>query len=352
MKKILSILLITSFFALSACDAFGGDQNKEDHFSIEANNTVYNLEKGGYDQIKITIAKGAVLKNHSSDKIKGYTETNTCDGEFILDSSSDEIFYFMPKKEGEAIIKAKIGTLESDNALTIVATYSDTSISTKMQEVLDTKGGVVLGQEYNIGIPKANASQYRIDGADGIVKINSDGKLEVCGFGQGKLKLVKGTETVFDGRYTVYNSVLATKIKEDLISQKKIESKSSLVTNDLFAFIKSLDLSGELINDPTASFGVKYLKNLETLNLSDNNLTDASFISSISTLKHLNLSNNAFSDISSVVENENLEFLDLSNNALQDITKLQFLYKIKSLDLSDNKITDISPLRNKKSLMG
>ena len=86
------------------------------------------------------------------------------------------------------------------------------------------------------------------------------------------------------------------------------------------------------------------------MNLSDNNLNDASFISTISTLKNLDLSNNNFDDISSIIDNENLQHLDLSNNNLTKITKLQYLYKIKYLDLSNNRITDVSPLSSSYSL--
>ena len=350
MKRLLSTLLIAACLTVAGCDFGGSKAPKEDHFSIQANNTVFNLDNENPFQIKISIADGAVLNDHANYKLTMYTESDTCNGEFIGDSK-ENVYYFEAHKEGSAVIRAKLGELVSDNFINVVARYSDDKIASNLQGVLDTTGGVVLGQEYAIGISDSEADQYRIDGADGILKINQAGKLEVYGIGQGKLKLLRGSEIVFDGRYTVYNSVLATKIKEDLISQGKIENKSSLVKNDLFAFIKDLDLSGELINDPSASNGVKYLTKLESLNLSDNNLSDASFISSISTLKHLNLANNVFSDISSIVENENLEYLDLSNNNLSEITKLQFLYKIKSLDLSDNKITDISPLSSSYSLI-
>ena len=56
--------------------------------------------------------------------------------------------------------------------------------------------------------------------------------------------------------------MLATKIKEDLISQGKIANKAALVTHDLLDYITELDMTGELVNDPQASFGIKYFKNL------------------------------------------------------------------------------------------
>ena len=263
MKRLLSTLLIAACLTVAGCDFGGSKAPKEDHFSIQANNTVFNLDNENPFQIKISIADGAVLNDHANYKLTMYTESDTCNGEFIGDSK-ENVYYFEAHKEGSAVIRAKLGELVSDNFINVVARYSDDKIASNLQGVLDTTGGVVLGQEYAIGISDSEADQYRIDGADGILKINQAGKLEVYGIGQGKLKLLRGSEIVFDGRYTVYNSVLATKIKEDLISQGKIENKSSLVKNDLFAFIKDLDLSGELINDPSASNGVKYLTKLES----------------------------------------------------------------------------------------
>ena len=351
MKKTFFAFLATIPLLLSSCNGLSAESvEQSDHFSIEANSTVYHTDVSDTQQVKISVAAGAVLKEHPISRLRVVADSNECYANFVKVKDEDA-YYFVPRMKGRDTIKAMIGDLVSDNTIVITAKDTEASVAENLENVLDTKGGVVFGQEYDIGIAASEASSYQIQGADGIVRINSEGKLDICGIGQGKLKLMQGSSVVFDGRYTVYNSVLATKIKEDLISQGKIESKSSLVTNDLLSFIKSLDLEGELVNDPSASYGVKYLNKLEVLNLSDNGLSDASFISSISTLKELDLSNNNFSNISSIVENENLEYLNLSNNSLSEITKLQFLYKIKELDLSDNFITDISPLSSSYSLV-
>lgn len=344
MKKILRNVVcatatLFSAFGLTSC----GD--KPDSFSIESNSQVFYVDLN--EPVKLTVSSGYSLKESSPTDVVFTIADNNCDGKVEKKTNG---WYFSATTIGSATIEAYIGSLKSSNTLTISSLVSSNKIAENIASVLNVDGGVVLGQTYDIGVSKSDVPNYKISGADGILMINTDGKLEVCGIGQGKIDLNYNNESVFNGRYTVYNSTLATKIKEDLISQGKIQSKSDLVPNELFDFITTLDMKGELINDPSASYGIKYFRNLKTLDLSSNGLTDASFISTLSNLETLILKDNGFTDISSIVENENLKKLDLSNNSLTKITNLQYLYKIEYLDLSDNYITNIAPLSSSYSL--
>ncbi|MBQ7641602.1 MAG: leucine-rich repeat domain-containing protein [Acholeplasmatales bacterium] len=354
-KRLLSIaaLAISSFipFMLTSCGTKTETSSNipitsivETSVEITASSNVYFL---GNDANKIKISYSisenlaSLNKNISFDLMD-----NICDGKITQEGDS---YYFTAKNIGSVKIIAKYDNYKS-NIITITCKNADTTVADLMDSTLNISGGVVFGQEYDLGIDPSEASHYTIDGADGILKINENGKLEVLGLGKGKITLKNQNAVIYEGRYTVYNSVLSTILKEDLIAKGIIENKASNVENDMLSNIKELDLNGELINDPTASFGIKYLNALESLDLSNNDLTDASFLINISNLKRLNLKNNYFSDISSVVENENLEYLDLSNNNLSNITKLQFLYEIKDLDLSGNHITDVSSLSTSYSL--
>lgn len=350
MKKLLKFVSLFLGIGLSG-SLFSCGENPipsgpvQDNFSISCERTDYYY--GENDSITIRIADGYVLNNHRIGDATMRLDTNTC-GATITKSGDN--WLFKATRLGSATVSGKIGDLISSNTLTFSVIYSENKIKENFQAALDTEGGVVFGQTYDLGLSNARGDTYTVTGADGILEINNDGKLEVKGIGQGKVKLLKDEVEQIECRYTVFNSTLVTKIKRDLISQGKIESLSSLVPNSLLTNITSLDLSGELINDQTASFGVKYLTELKTLNLSSNNLSDASFISSLSNLETLDLSDNVFTDISSIVDNENLKYLDLKNNKLKSITNLQYLYKIEYLDLSNNLITNISPLSSSYSL--
>lgn len=352
MKKVFKTLtlMLPMFICGSGLAACGQEEKKPvepaepvepDSFSICCESQVYFLDKDA-GSLTLSINDGYKLTGtHDVEKLKFEFVSNNCQGK--LDYVSGE-WHFKAQALGDAVIKGVVGDLESSNIIGITSVYSDDYIVSKLEKAFDTDGGVVLGQTYDIGISKDMASSFKIVGADGILKINEDGLLEVIGIGQGRVTLKKDDEDLKTLLYTVYNSMLATKIKEDLISQGKIVNKASLVTNDLLEYINELDMTGELVNDPQASYGIKYFKNLEVLNLSSNNLKDASFISNLENIKDLDLSDNEFDDLSSIVNCESLERLNMANNKLVSITKLQYLHQIQYLDLSNNNIENISPL--------
>ena len=95
-------------------------------------------------------------------------------------------------------------------------------------------------------------------------------------------------------------------------------------------------------------------RNLETLDLSNNKLTDISYLvkTDFPKLKKLWLYNNNISDISPLkdIKYNDLEILSLNNNSIEDINifvKVNFT-KIIVLDLGNNFISDVSMLKNVK----
>lgn len=103
-----------------------------------------------------------------------------------------------------------------------------------------------------------------------------------------------------------------------------------------FRSIGSLTLSNASINkvDPK----LKYLKNLEYLDLSHNSV-QVSSIPALNSLKTLILKSNDLKDISVSSLPQNLEHVDLSNNLLSYITRdWRMLKNLKTLDLFKNPI--------------
>ena len=133
-----------------------------------------------------------------------------------------------------------------------------------------------------------------------------------------------------------------TNIKNELISSKVIESQSSKVTNDMLLKVKKLSLKDELKNDIECTIGLKYLTELEEIDISNNDLSDVSWLSSCTKLKKVDISNNRIKNFNQIVDNQDLQYLDASNNEINDISKIKFMQKINYLDLSNNEITDIS----------
>jgi len=116
--------------------------------------------------------------------------------------------------------------------------------------------------------------------------------------------------------------------------------------------LDSLDVSNRNVTDLS---GLQYCTALTQLELSDNNIDDITPLSHLANLSYLELNGNRIRDVSALSHLTNLRNLYLANNAISDITALSNLVSLGSygsycippsadLDLSNNRITDVSPL--------
>ncbi len=112
---------------------------------------------------------------------------------------------------------------------------------------------------------------------------------------------------------------------------------------------EELDLSDrELTNNQIAN--LKHFKNLKTLKLNDNFITDLSALSGLVGLKELYFSNNAVNDLAFLENINGLEKLTAVNNNIKDISVLSDMTELRNVYLQDNFITDISALKNCEKL--
>lgn len=96
--------------------------------------------------------------------------------------------------------------------------------------------------------------------------------------------------------------------------------------------------------------GLQYAANLKELDLSNNEITDISFIKDLKNIYKLDLSNNKISDINSLSNLVNLKILYMNNNSISDISSLSKLGKLRILYLNDNKVADLSALGQLENL--
>ena len=89
---------------------------------------------------------------------------------------------------------------------------------------------------------------------------------------------------------------------------------------------------------------LKYLKDLQALDLGHNAITDLSFLYDLPKLKVLILAVNKITDITPIASLKDLEYLELFMNDITDLTPLQGLDKLIDLNLCINDIEDITPL--------
>ncbi|MBB5635310.1 hypothetical protein HDE68_001195 [Pedobacter cryoconitis] len=86
------------------------------------------------------------------------------------------------------------------------------------------------------------------------------------------------------------------------------------------------------------------LKNLEHINVSNNNIQEVPNLSSLKNLIVIHLNNNKINRIESLNSLINLKELYLSNNLIEDISFLKGVLNISTLDLHTNGIRDLRPI--------
>lgn len=345
-NKVLSIIGLSLFAGfLPSCS--GGPQESQimDSFSISADQSLIDLIDG-VATCKLSISEDSVLQNHNYKNIKWkVSDSDKCSITKGSGSSyQDQVWNCSISEIGEYTISASIEDLESTNSLTITVNRNSQTVAQNLEDVLNRSGGLTLGYSYDIGITANDVNKYQLSGVDDVLKLDEDGKLEVIGIDNDRVKLLKDGETVADTYFSVGHSILVTNIKNELIESNIISSQSSKVTNEMLKNVHELTLSGELINDSDCVAGLKYLSELKEIDLSNNGLSDVSWLSSCTKLEKIDLSNNSIKNFNQIVDNQELTYLDVSNNIVNDISKLKFMKKISYLDLSNNDIEDISDL--------
>jgi len=121
------------------------------------------------------------------------------------------------------------------------------------------------------------------------------------------------------------------------------------VENTAIADVSTLASLTGLLNFSAANANIvdiTALENLslESVNLSGNNVTDASVLADNASLIYLNLADNAGVDISALTGLTNISYLNVARTGVSDIDVLSGYATLTVLDLSENEISDISAL--------
>ncbi len=128
-----------------------------------------------------------------------------------------------------------------------------------------------------------------------------------------------------------------------------IEKKYGKVWDDKNKLLEitSLDLSSMNLKDISV---LDELKNLDVLNLWNNEITNIGVLSKLEHLSYLVLGSNSIRDISALYKLKKLSHLNLWKNNIRDISALENLINLVSLDLAYNQIKDISVLSRLRKL--
>ena len=107
--------------------------------------------------------------------------------------------------------------------------------------------------------------------------------------------------------------------------------------------LEQLDLSGKSLNNSDIE-QLRKMKNLVSLDLSDNKINDISVLEELTDLTWLSLTKNQIGSIGVLKTLNKLTVLDLRNNRISNISVLEGLTDLTWLGLAGNKISDIGAL--------
>ena len=111
-----------------------------------------------------------------------------------------------------------------------------------------------------------------------------------------------------------------------------------------------LDLSGRQLTNAQIQ-NLRHLKNLETLDLKNNFLTDLSCLSGLTELKSICFNNNNVQDIEFTRNMMKLQHISGENSGVTDISPLSGKTELVSVFFGDAGVTDITPIKDSKGLV-
>lgn len=134
-------------------------------------------------------------------------------------------------------------------------------------------------------------------------------------------------------------------VHSDCTNMKLIASELP-INEKIFAYLSNLKCLIHLEVTNCMLIDINFvidLINLQTLNLNNNKIYNATYVSGIHNLTNLTISNNYLTDVY-YLNLPNLTFLDISHNKINTLDGLQCLNKLTNLNCDFNYINDLSPL--------
>ena len=137
-----------------------------------------------------------------------------------------------------------------------------------------------------------------------------------------------------------------------------LEKKVLSILNDKFEVnlskeVKNINLNGKKVNNFDLKFlSLIHFKNLEELDLGNNNISNIEPIENLSSnnLNKINLSNNQIKNIEPLKNFSNLKDINLSLNKIEDISPLNEIMNknklLEKINLNDNNIKNVEILKN------
>ncbi len=159
---------------ITGCNVNNSSNKEEiDNFTLLADENKKTLDDGKA-YFFLTIDYNSNLKNHNiSDLSFTCSNNNTCVIENINngDKISEYKWLATITEAGNYTVNANFSDNLSSN-INLIANANENDISNNLEAILNETGGLKLGGVYDIGLNKYSVLEYRIKGADGVLKFD------------------------------------------------------------------------------------------------------------------------------------------------------------------------------------
>jgi Leucine-rich repeat (LRR) protein len=167
---------------------------------------------------------------------------------------------------------------------------------------------------------------------------------DLCGTGLTNEQMVQ-LQTQFPAvKFVWFVQIGAWQVRTDIVAFTTQNRKE--FPNNAATYIK---VGNTKLTDEDAA-GLQYCTDLVYLDLSNNKLTDISFVKNLLKLRLFSIGINKVTDISALSSLTELEFLEIYTNPIVDYTPLTGLTKLTHLNCARTALADITPLAGMKQL--
>lgn len=287
MKKLIYSFLgvVAAATLFTACQTTSSNNNSTGgpSFEIAASNEIHYL--GGED-ITFSVKENSLFSSEEGT----VTYTITGGDTSIATLTEEGVLSFTGS--GAVTVSGVYNGDVSKNSVTVYSLYPNEVLSERITEAMAQS--IYLGLTLDVGINSYTAPFYSVDNGEGYVEINENGELEFIGIklANDRLRIVEQNQAVlYEGMYCMEHSLFTTQIANSLVQSGILADLYTDAPQETFASVATLHLANSVATLENYH-ALSYFTSLVTLDLSNANLFDLSFLQNCPTIKSLVLDHN------------------------------------------------------------
>jgi hypothetical protein len=318
-----------------------------------------------------SIAQAQTIKGYSKEEIQEFTvkvedqvrflefllntvgssETSSRDKDVVIRESYLKIFRDAQVQiEDDLLLDRKVVTNKSVTAYLkdIEFFYNNVTFKFKIREIKtgEKDNGDIF---FLVSLDRTldaigNAKEKITNTKPRFIEINLDKKTQNL-----KIASIYTTKLSRDEELLEWWEILDPTWKDYFTNRFELDPNDSVKIDQLYRFVEidSLDISGQNLTDLSP---LEALRGLKYVNISNTRISKLGPISNVTFLEHLDISNTLTSDIQFIKYSDRLKHLDISNTRIEEISELANLKAIHTLKADKTPIMSFAVLNEFKNI--